>query len=56
MTPSSTTPLRCNAVNISTHTWHGTGGFDLRTPGCDSLLLASSAGKVLHLSFSASVK
>ena len=56
MTPSSTTPLRCNAVNIFTHMWHGTGGFDLHTPGCDSLLLASLAGKVLQLSFSSSVK
>ena len=56
MTPSSTAPLRCNAVNICTHTRHGTCGFDLHTPGCDSLLLASSAGKVLHLSFSSSVK
>ena len=56
MTPSSTTPLSYNVVNICTHMWHGTGGFDLHTPGCDFLLLASLAGKVLQLSFSSSVK
>lgn len=51
--PHHSNAFQLTSANTRGVAWHS--GFDLHRPGCDSAI-TSSAGKVLNLSFSSSVK